>query len=104
MPAPQSDPAPWPGMNLDVLVEAGDTAAASRKSCVRELAGLRVAEKIGPPDAADEQQVAGEQARRLRRQLRRGPDVFRRMSRRVQEGQADIADLPLLAVAASWLS
>ena len=86
-------------MHLDPIVERHDPLRASRTAACASCARLRLAEQIGPPDAADEEQVAGEQPRRLAGRFGQDRDVLRRVSRRVQERQRHVADRQRLAVA-----
>jgi hypothetical protein len=85
------------GMHLDPIVERHH-ASQRVEQIVGELPRLRLAEQIGAADAADEQQIAGEQPRRVAAVFREHCDVLRRVTGRVQERQRQVADRERLAI------
>ena len=83
-------------VHLDVIVELEQDVEERGEQLAGEGSHLIVAEQIRPPDRTNEERVAGQDPNRRGGFAHDDRDVLRRVSRRVQEREDDVADAQLL--------
>ena len=85
-------------MHLDVIVEMEKPAEQRVVQRLSERARVIRAREIGAADGADEQRIAREHAHGMAWLFDEDRDVLERVSRRVEQPEADVADSERVAV------
>ncbi len=83
-------------VHLDVIVELEQDVEERGEQLAGEGSHLIFAEQIRPPDRTNEERVAGQDPNRRAGFAHDDRNVLRRVSRRVQEREDDVADAQLL--------